>query len=368
MPCYPEVLQKMKHQMFSHASVEYKKLHEETTGKLRRFLETENQVFLIPSSGSGFMEASVRNCVQKKMLVCINGTFGERYAEVGESNGKTVEKLEVEYGKPIIPELLHEKLSSCPDVEAVAIIHNETSTGLLNPLPKLAEVVNEHGKLLLVDAVSSMGGVEIKVDKWGIDVCFASSQKCFGVPPGLAMGSVSKGALKKSEKMKNKGWYFDFKLYQKFLKGWRTHMTPPISLVLGFNVALNIIEKEGQGNHFRLYLERSRRIRDGVKKLGVSLFPENGYESPTVTCMRPLGKMDVDEIYKQMRWKGFELAKGYGEKLKDTTWRIGNMGYIQMEDIDSMIYALGKVLHAHNFQKDELNVAAFTDLRVAPTY
>ena len=193
--CRPEVLEEMKRQMFSHRSEEYRELHRETVRRLREFLETKNKVFLFPSSGSGVMEGTVRNCVERKMLCCINGAFGKRYAEVGESNGKIVERLEPELGKPTTPELLDEKLSSAPDVEAVAITYNETSVGLLNPLPELAKVVKEHGKFLFVDAVSAMGGVELKVDKWEIDVCFASSQKCFGIPPGLAVASLSEEAL-----------------------------------------------------------------------------------------------------------------------------------------------------------------------------
>lgn len=121
-------------------------------------------------------------------------------------------------------------------------------------------------------------------------------------------------------------------------------MTPPIPLIFGLNKALDIIEEEGKQNHFKLYLKRSRRVRDGVKKLGVSLFPEEGWESPTVTCMNPPDRLSIDEVYQKMREKGFELAKGYGEKLKDVTWRIGNMGYIQLGDIDSMLQALGEIL------------------------
>ena len=176
--CYPQVLDAMGMQMISHRSAEYKKLHVETVDMLQRFLGTTNEIFLFSSTGSGFMEASVRNCVNKKMLCCISGAFGKRFAEVGVSNGKHVEILETSLGEPITPDLLDDKLSKTKDVEAISITHNETSVGLLNPLPKLAEVVKSHGILLLVDCVSSMGGTEIKVDKWGLDVCFSSSQKC----------------------------------------------------------------------------------------------------------------------------------------------------------------------------------------------
>lgn len=138
--CYPEVLEEMKRQMFSHRSEEYKKLHRETVELLQKLLETENQVFLFSSTGTGFMEASVRNCVDKKMLCCINGSFGKRFADVALSNGKKIEIIEPPLGDHITPNLLDDKLSKCPDVEAVAITHDETSIGLMNPLKRLAEV------------------------------------------------------------------------------------------------------------------------------------------------------------------------------------------------------------------------------------
>jgi aspartate aminotransferase-like enzyme len=342
--CYPEVLEEMKRQMFSHRSEEYKKLHRETVELLQKLMETESQVFLFSSTGTGFMEASVKNCVDEKMLCCVNGSFGKRFVEVAISNGKTVETIEPPLGNPITPDLLDDKLSKYPDVEAVAITHNETSIGLINPLKRLAEVVKKHGKLLFVDAVSSMGGVEIKVDKWDLDVCFTGSQKCFGVPPGLGVGSVSEKALKKSEVAKNKGWYFDFKLWEKYQKTAGTPVTSVIPQIAGLNKILKLIDNwGGKEKYFDLYTERNRRIREGIQKLGLTLFPNKGYESPTVTCINAPSNVSGVEIYKKMREKGFELAKGYGS-VKNTTFRIGNMGYIKFEDIKLMLEALGEVL------------------------
>lgn len=342
--CYPEVLKAMGKQMFSHRSQEYKQLHAETVELLQNFLETENEVFLFSSTGSGFMEASVRNCVQKTMLCCICGSFGKRYAEVATSNGIKVERIEPQLGEPITPDQLNQKLTENPDIEAVSITHNETSVGLINPLQNLAEVVRDHDKLLFVDAVSSMGGTEIKADKWGLDICFSSSQKCFGVPPGLGIGSVSKEALKKSEKAQNKGWYFDFKVWEKHQKEQGTPMTSVIPQIAGLNRILKMIkEKGGKKWFFDLYAERNGKIRDGITELGLTLFPKNGYESPTVTCVNAPTKLDGIEIYKKMREKGFELAKGYGN-IKNLTFRIGNMGYIKPEDITSMLKALRTVL------------------------
>ena len=343
--CYPEVLEAMGHQMYSHRSKEYFALHYETVRLLQDFISTKNEIFLFSSTGTGFMEASVRNCVRKKILCCINGSFGERFAEVAEANGITVVKLAPPLGEPISTSDLNEMLTKNPDVEAVAITHNETSVGLINPLEDLVATAKKHGKLVFVDAVSSMGGTEIKVDELAIDVCFSSSQKCFGVPPGLGIGSVSEKAMNLSATASNKGWYFDFKVWEEDQKKGRgTPVTPAIPQIAGLNAALKMIEsKGGRKWYFDLYKERNQKIRRGIEKHGLSTFPRKGSESPTVNCINAPEEVEGGVIYEKMREKGFELAEGYGP-LKKKTFRIGNMGYIEMGDIDLMLGALGNVI------------------------
>jgi len=345
--CYPEVLKEMGGQMYSHRSKEYQKLHYETVDLLQDFLETKNQVFLFSSTGTGFMEASVRNCVEKSMICCINGEFGRRFSEVAVANGREVIKVEPPIGKAILPSMLDETLSKHPEAEAVAITHNETSIGIVNPLRQLAAVAKKYEKLVFVDAVSSMGGIKIEVDAWGLDVCFSSSQKCFGVPPGLAIGSISEEALKKSEVARNKGWYFDFKLWEKDQKeGKGTPVTSVIPQIAGLNKILKLIQQWGGKEwYFNLYLERNGRIRKGLENLALSLFPEKGYESPTVSCVNAPKVTDGTTIYQKMREKGFELAQGYGS-VRDRTFRIGNMGYIESKDIDLMLNALRETLES----------------------
>jgi aspartate aminotransferase-like enzyme len=343
--CYPEVLEAMGHQMYSHRSKEYLSLHYETVQLLQEFVSTKNEIFLFSSTGTGFMEASVRNCVRKKMLCCINGSFGERFAEVAEANGITLVKLAPPLGQPISPAELDRTLSENDDVEAVALTHNETSVGLINPLNELAATVRKHGKLLFVDAVSSMGGTEINVDELGIDVCFSSSQKCFGVPPGLGMGSVSERALNLSATARNKGWYFDFKVWEEDQKkGHGTPVTSVIPQIAGLNTALKMIQRKGGKKwYFDLYKERNLKIREGIAKMGLSTFPRKGSESPTVNCINAPEGMDGGVIYERMRQNGFELAQGYGP-VKKSTFRIGNMGYIEMSEIDLMLKTLGSAV------------------------
>ncbi len=346
--CFPEVLEVMKVQMFSHRSKEYKIIHKDTVNRLREFLEVKHgEVLLFPSSGTGIMEASIRNAVSPKgkVLVTIIGAFGKRYYEVVRENGREPIILEKPLGQAVKPEDLDAVLEKHPDVEAVTITYNETSTGVLNPLKELSKVAKDHEKLVFVDAVSAMGGADIKFDEWDLDIVFASSQKAFGVPPGLAVGAFSERVFEIAEKMSDKGWYFNLPLYRKFNREKDgTPSTPPMPQIFGLNVILRVIEKMGgKQKWLEMYQERAKKIRDGVKELGLDTLAEKGYESPTITTVYAPKGVNGTVIYEKMREKGFELAKGYGE-LKDKTFRIGHMGYITDEDIEEMLGALRQVL------------------------
>ncbi len=346
--CFPEILEIMCIQMFSHRSKEYKWLHIDTINRLKDFLDCqEGEVLLFPSSGTGLMEASIRNTISPKgkVLVTIIGEFGERYATVIKENGREAIKLNFDLGNPVNPKILDETLSNHEEVEAVTITYNETTTGVLNNLAELAWVVKNHDKLLFVDAVSAMGAADVRFDEWGIDIIFSSSQKAFGVPPGLAIGAFSKRALELSEKAEEPGWYFNLSRYLKVQqKKQGTPSTPPIPQIAGLNAALRIVEEMGgKEKWYSMYERRARKIRSGVNTLGLNVLAEKGYESPTITAVFSPEGVKGTRIYEEMRKKGFELAKGYGS-LVETTFRIGHMGYISDEDIEAMLDTLGDVI------------------------
>ncbi len=352
--CFPEVLKAMSFQMFSHRSAEYRELHKDTVKRLADFLEVKNGVVLLfPSSGTGVMEASIRNFVSPggKVLVTIIGSFGKRYRDVVESNGRVPVVLEVTPGNPVLPEELDEALRKHPDVEAVTITYNETSTGVINPLKELAKVAKEHGKLVFVDAVSAMGAADIKFTEWGLDVVFSSSQKAFGVPPGLAIGAFSNEVIEKAEKIPNRGWYFDVLKYIRYQEEqWSTPSTPPIPQIIALNVMLRVVERMGgKYEWLKIYEHRANKIRGGVRGLGLELFARKGYESPTITCVKSPPGISGLEIYERMRRRGYELAKGYGQ-FKKTTFRIGHMGYMPDEYIDEMFNELRNVLKELGFR------------------
>ncbi|MEM4663469.1 MAG: alanine--glyoxylate aminotransferase family protein [Desulfurococcaceae archaeon] len=346
--CFPEVLEIMKVQMLSHRSAEYRSLHRDTVERLAEFLEARRStVLLIPASGTGFMEASIRNAVSPKgkVLVTIIGEFGNRYKEAVERNGRVPIVLEKPLGKPVLPEELDDALKKNPDVEAVTITYNETSTGVLNPLRELAKVAKERDKLVFVDAVSAMGAAEIKVDEWGLDLVFASSQKAFGLPPGLAMAAVSERVFEVAKKIPDRGLYFDLLEIREFLqREWSTPTTPPIPQIAALNVVLRIIERMGGKEAWlRMYEERAEKIRKGVLDLGLQLFAEPGYYSPTITVVYNPPGIRGPVIYEEMKKRGIEIARGYG-KVRDITFRIGHMGYITDEDIDLLFSNLRGVL------------------------
>lgn len=347
--CFPEVLEVMRFQMFSHRSKEYRALHKDTVERLSRFVEAvEGVVLLFPSSGTGIMEASVRNFVTAdgSVLTTVIGEFGSRYREAVESNGRKAVVLEKEAGEPVLPDELDEALRKHPEVEAVAITYNETSTGVLNPLSELAKVSKEHGKLVFVDAVSAMGAADIKFDEWGLDVVFTSSQKAFGVPPGLAVGVFSKEALRRAESIPNRGWYFDVLKYLQYQeKEWSTPSTPPIPQIMGVNVMLRMVDVMG-GKHswLSMYSERASMVRDGVRALGLELFARKGYESPTITSIKAPQGIDGYEVYSRVRERGYEIAAGYG-KFKKNSFRVGHMGYMPREYIEEVLSVIKEVLN-----------------------
>jgi len=230
----------------THRSQPYEEMHKKATEKLQELLFTDNECFIFTSSATGIMEACMRNLLkdEEKGLVYSAGAFGDRWYDIGLANGKDVHKESIEWGKAVKPEIVKEALSK-ENYSAVFLQSNETSTGLYNPLDDLIPIIKESGALVCVDATSSMAGIKLEVDKLGIDVCLASVQKCFALPPGLAVASISDQALEQSETVENRGYYFDFQNMLKKNKKHQTPTTPPIPQIRALLAQLEyIIEEE----------------------------------------------------------------------------------------------------------------------------
>lgn len=341
---YPDVLKEVGRPMIGHRSKAFEDLFRDTTDKLKKVLYTKNDVLLSASSASGVWESAVRNCVKKKALACVCGAFSERWAEVVKANGKDVDVIEVEWGRAIKPEMIDEKLST-GDYDSLLLVHNETSTGVANPLYEIADVMKRYPDVMfMLDAVSSMTGMKIEVDKLGVDICLASVQKAFAVPPGLALFSVSDKAWKRSEGIENRGYYFNFSVLKKYLDRNQTPTTPPIPQIYALNTQLNKMLKEGMDKRFERHKQMARTARKWVEDHGFEMLPEKGYESETLTAVNNNKGIEVGgHLISKLNERGMTISNGYGP-LKEKGFRIAHMGDTQPEEIKELLDAMSEIL------------------------
>ena len=328
-----EVLQAMATPMIGHRFKEYADLQAEATAKVQKLLYTENVVFLFTSASSGVMEGAVRNCVRdgRKVLSTVNGAFGARWHDMILANGKEADLLEVEWGKAVTPELIEAKLSS-GKYDAMTLTHNETSTGVMSPIYEIAEVMKKYSDVCwLVDAVSSMAGAKIEVDKLGIDVCIAGVQKAFALPPGLAVCSVSQKALDRAKEVKNRGWYFDFHVMLKYYHRNNTPATPSISHIFALNKQMDDILADGLEARFQRHIEMAEFTRDWARR-HFALYADERYLSNTLTAITNTRGLSVPELNEALAKHGAVIGDGYGS-LKGKIFRVAHMGDLTMDDM-----------------------------------
>lgn len=340
----PEVLQAQAKPMIPHRSKDFEAMFRRTEEKARQIFYTQYRVFQATSSGSGMQEAGIRNFVQESVLSLVNGAFADRWFKVAQGNGKQADKLEVPWGQVITPDMLSDALKK-KHYEAVTIVHNETSTGAVNPVKELAAVVQEVSPdtLILVDAVSSLGGDKIEMDAWGIDFLLTSSQKCLALPPGLSFGATSDRALKKAESVTNRGWYFDLLLMEKHRLKDSTPMTPCMALIYAWDCQLDRILAEGLENRFARHTAMAERTQSWAIEHGMEPLAPAGYRSKTVSTIHNSRGMDIPALNKFLQANGMRIANGYGD-LKDKTYRIAHMGEIQMADVEKLLGLMDEYL------------------------
>jgi len=336
----PEVLAAQTKPMIPHRSKDFEAIFKRTEEKAKQLFFTQYRVFQATSSGSGLQEAGIRNFVQESVLSCINGSFSQRWNDVAIANGKQADKIEVDYGEAITPDMLRDALKQ-KHYEAVTIVHNETSTGVENPVKDLCQVVHETSPdtLILVDAVSSLGGVKIEMDAWGIDFLLTSSQKCLALPPGLSLGAVSDRAMAKAETVKNRGWYFDLLLMEKHRLKDSTPMTPAMALIYALDVQLDRILEEGLDKRFDRHTAMSKAMQDWAIAHGMEPLAKEPYRSKTVVTLKNELKWDISALNKFLQTRGMRIANGYG-KIKDLTYRVATMGETQLSDIHMLTAAM----------------------------
>jgi len=339
-----EVLQAQAAPMLPHRSKEFEAIYRRASEKSQGLFYTKHRVFLTTSSGTGLQEAAIRNFVNKRVLSVVNGAFADRWYEVAVSNGKDVEKLFFDWDAPASPDRIADAVRK-GGFEVVAVVHNETSTGLQNPVKEIAEAVRAVAPdtLIFVDAVSSLGGAKIEMDAWGLDMVFTSSQKCLALPPGLALGAVSDRAMKKAESVENRGWYFDLVRMEKHRLKDSSPATPAMSLIFALDFQLDRILVEGLDNRFARHSAMAKRVQEWAEAHDQSIYAPEGYRSQTVTTIRNDRGISISDLNTFLKQREMRIAGGYGQ-LKDKTFRIAHMGEIQMEDIEKLLIAMEEYL------------------------
>jgi aspartate aminotransferase-like enzyme len=353
-PCPKEVLQAMSQQMINHRGPQFGQLLNDVTSKLKQIFQTKGDVFLLTGSGTGGLETAIVNTLSPgdTVLSVAIGVFGERFAAIAEQFGAKVVPLRVEWGKAADPDAIRQALKNEPKVKAVLVTHNETSTGVTNDLKAISSVVKQFDKLLLVDAISSLGSINLPVDDWHCDIVVSGSQKGWMVPPGLAMVSVNEEAWQAHAKAKMPRFYWDFTKAKDYLGKTpaQTPWTPAISIVFAFAVALDMMLKEGLNNIFARHARVAQAARNGVKSLGLSLFADEKYASNTVTAVAASDGLDPKKLNKILREEHQVVLSGGQQKLDGKIFRIGHLGWVSEDDIKQVISALKIALPQAGFR------------------
>jgi aspartate aminotransferase-like enzyme len=332
-----DVLGAMASPMIGHRSTAYANLQQSCETKLKKLLDTTGRVFLFTSSSTGVMEGAIRNCVAKRALNTLNGEFSRRWHEIAKSCGVEADTLEVEPGQAITPELVDAALAEGArrgqPYDALCLTYNETSTGILSPVPEIAKLVRASYPevLILVDAVSCMAGVEIATDEWGLDVCLAGVQKCFALPPGLTVASVSSRALERARTIPYRGYYFDFIEMEKFAARNNTPATPSISHLYALDRQMDRMFAEGLANRYARHLAMAEHCRAWGRRR-FALYGDERYLSPTVTHITNTRGFDFGALNKELGKRGATVSDGYGP-FKGKTFRIGHMGDLTLADV-----------------------------------
>ncbi len=330
--------------MIGHRGEDFKNLYRSIHPNLQKLFETRQPIFLSTSSAWGVMEASIRNLVGKRVLCCMCGAFSDKWLDVAKRCGKNAEPLQVEWGKHIDHKDVDLALAT-GKFDTVTLIHNETSTGVMNPVPEICCTLAKYPDIaLIVDTVSSFSAVKLDMDALGIDVMLTGAQKALALPPGFSLFSVSEKAFARAEKIPNRGFYFDFLEFKKQQAEWMTQSTPSIAHIHALQSKLDEIFEEGLDARFDRHARTNALVHDWVRRAGFDFFAEEGFLSKTLTCVRNSRDIDVLEFAGKLREKHhLVIDPGYG-KLKGQTFRLSNMGDETEETVSHLLSCLDDCL------------------------
>ncbi len=364
----PRVLEALSRPTIGHLDPAFLEILEEVRSLLKYTFQTENEMTIAMSgTGSAGMETCVVNLIEPgdRMLVCVNGVFGNRMADVAQRCNAVVNTLEIEWGRVFDPQQIEDALKDNP-AKVVGIVHAETSTGACQPLEDIAKVVHEKGALLLVDAVTSLGGMDVDIDGWGIDACYSGTQKCLSCPPGLAPVTFNEAAVKVMESRKSKvqSWYLDLSMIRQYWGSERLyHHTAPINMNYALLEALKIIQEEGLENRWARHLYNHKILRAGLSAIGIHYAAQTGHELPMLNAVFiPDGIDDVMVRTQLLNEFNMEIGGGLGV-FKGKVWRVGLMGSASTEgNVMLFLSALEKCLMEQGMEFDKgASIAAAMD-------
>ena len=357
IPVPDDILQAMSTPMINHRGPEFKDLLYRVTDGLKRVFETQNDVYILTSSGTGAMEAAVVNTLSPadKVVCATTGAFGDRFGQIAEVFGAEVITLSLPLGTAVDPDRLRQTLEANPDVKAVLVAHNETSTGVTNDLEAIARVVKgEFQKLLLVDGISSVCSLPLQTDAWQCDVVATASQKGWMLPPGLAFISFSQQAWKAHATARMPRFYFDMSAYKLYYEMGQPPYTPALSIIFALDLALEKILAQGMDSIFKHHVDMGQMTRNGVKGLGLSLLADESVASDTVTAVRVPEGVDAQRLLALMREDHGVVLAGGQQSLSGKIFRIGHMGDCSAEEIQGVLNALAVVLPQVGFEPSEV--------------
>jgi aspartate aminotransferase-like enzyme len=330
--------------MIGHRGEDFKNLYRSIHPNLQKLFATRQSVFLSTSSAWGVMEASIRNVVDRGVLCCMCGAFSDKWFNVAKRCGKNAEPLQVDWGKHINPKDVDAKLAT-GKFDTVTLIHSETSTGVMNPLPEICCTLAKYPDVVLVvDTVSSFSGIRIEMDALGIDVMLTGAQKALALPPGFSLFSVSEKAFARAEKVPNRGYYFDFLEFKQQQADWMTQSTPSIGHIFALQSKLEEIFEEGVQTRFDRHAKTNALVHDWVRRTGFDFFAEEGFRAKTLTCVRNNRGIDVAKLVRDLRERHHLVIDGGYGKIKGQTFRLSNMGDETEETVSHLLTCLDDCL------------------------
>ena len=340
----PKTLAAMTGPMIGHRSADFKALYRSIYPGLQQLFQSRQPVFLSTSSAWGVMEGAIRNLVKKGVLNCMCGAFSDKWFDVSKRCGKFAQPLQVEWGQQIDPGEVDTQLAT-GQFDAITLIHNETSTGVMSPLREISDVVRKYPEVLfVVDTVSSFSALPIPMDDLGIDLMLTGSQKALALPPGLSVFAASQAAFDRAAELNDRGYYFDLLEFKRNAEEFMTPSTPTIPHIYALRSKLDDIFSEGLERRFDRHLQTNRAVHEWVNANGFEFFAQEGYRSVTLTCVKNNRNIDIATFVKRVRDEhGFQIDGGYG-KIKGKTFRISNMGDETLETMEPLLAALTATL------------------------